>query len=352
MPKTVILLGAGASFGSEFELPLTKSILDRAVVRGSGYAVLKRALAIYAPRGRAVDLEEFLTHLDLTHQVWNERWRESEVEEFSKLASEARRELEEFLSDRLRHDERSSALHVELFRKLRSHDTIISLNYDRIADQSLFEIGGRNPYGLPSENSRLGWSYNLLGSGELMAGAPAGLTANERANGLFLKLHGSLSWLVCPSTKCVRNHEIVEQFNERAEVRPTPRDPCRACGTSLRRLIVAPTLGKQFVESPRLELLWHLAHRELAAAGQLVVIGVSLPPSDTRLRWLLASAWKTRPWAGPPRHLYIVNPDRQAASRLASVCGVRLTARYDNLNELNRTWMPNPAVANWGGSLD
>jgi len=336
--KTVVLLGAGASYGSDFKLPTMEAMLQREVVAGSRYERLIRALDLFAPPGRPVNLEELLTALDLTRAVFLDRWGRSPDVEFAALAAAARGELEDFIADRLAHDKRASRDHLELFRKLHEKDTVLSVNYDMVADYSLLEIAGRLPDGPPNHTSRLGLSYALLRQPGLTAGIPAGLTIFERNNGYFLKLHGSVSWLSCPRRACVAHHEIVEPLNERHAVQPKVGDPCRSCGTTLHRMIVAPTLVKQLDESPRMELLWHIAHRELLAAGLLIVIGVSLPPSDSRLAWLLSSTAYMRPGGYHERKLIVVNPDDGAVERTEAACRRACSWRYRSLREMLERW--------------
>jgi len=334
--RTVILLGAGASFGSEFSLPHMATVLDWSVLKDDAYRSLRKALELFAGRSGEIDLEDFLTHLDLTVSTFLERWNRTRVAEFARVAESARRQLGNYLAFRLSHDEKPSKLHVELFRRLGSAATILTINYDRIADCSLMEVDGIDVRGLAVPTSRLGLSYQLL------RGAPATVTSMQRESGLFLKLHGSVSWFCCPRHECINHQEIIERYNQPHGWRPRAGSLCGSCGAQLGRVIVAPTLSKQFVDNPRLELMWHLAHKRLSEAEELIVLGVSLPSSDYRLRWLLASTQYMRTAARQRRELMIINPDAEATRRIEAVCRTTAAATYPDISALLREWRTEP----------
>ena len=97
------------------------------------------------------------------------------------------------------------ALHAKLFSLLNREDTIVSFNYDLVADSSLSAVES-----LPSPPSR-GFRLKKLGSVKVPQPRTITdplLTDEEVGSGFFLKLHGSLDWLSCPSPDCP-NHQAV-----------------------------------------------------------------------------------------------------------------------------------------------
>jgi len=70
----------------------------------------------------------------------------------------------------------------------------------------------------------------------------------------------------------------------------------------------------------------------------LIVIGVSLPPSDYRLNWLLASSAYLRKSARSKRRLIVVNPDRQAIRRIEKACRTKADRTYGELGALLPEW--------------
>jgi len=159
--KTVVLLGAGASHGSKFRLPLMARILDWSTLGSAEFTNLKKALQLFAKPGSHVDLEGFLTHLDMTISTFLERWNRERTSPFSEVVESARRELGDYLASRLSHDQIASEEHSELFKKLGPEGTVLTLNYDRIADCSLMDVDGTDVQGFPNQTGRLGLSYQL-----------------------------------------------------------------------------------------------------------------------------------------------------------------------------------------------
>lgn len=62
----------------------------------------------------------------------------------------------------------------------------------------------------------------------------------------------------------------------------------------------------------KLELIWSMAYQAMRDARRIVMIGVSVAPSDSRLRWLIReAAAESKP------NLVVVNPDER--DRLAAL---------------------------------
>lgn len=344
-PKAVILLGAGASKGSSHALPVMREMFadpDDAdtlhpSLRGEKFPILQEALSLFTDSPSRANLEEFLTHLDLWISIYRQRWGAPVFNRLPEIAAQARIELEDYLEHRLEipADDQGDPDHVKLFLRLGKADTILTLNYDRVAEDSLQFA--------PDQflKDRLDLSYSLLGYPNLRdGGVPASLTARERARGLILKLHGSLSWKSCPRSECVQHFRIVETSREEVG----RGMPCRSGGAVMRRVLVAPSLAKGNPDWPRMELLWHHAFRELSHARELVVVGVALPPSDSRLRWLLRASQEAHPDSGVKtknrnKKLIVVDPSEEAARNITAACRLKAETHPDLKAFLSTGWV-------------
>jgi hypothetical protein len=138
----------------------------------------------------------------------------------------------------------------------------------------------------------------------------------ETAGGFLLKLHGSLDWLYCPTPGCSNNVNIYAT-EVSGHLSQTEGKPCRFCGTVLQTFIVPPNATNRLEDRGRMAFLWNLALRELASASRLVVVGLSLAPSDFELRWLIRQAYLLR--SGEPLSVTVVNPSAEHRERFYGV---------------------------------
>ena len=173
--------------------------------------------------------------------------------------------------------------------------SVISLNYDLIADNSLIRLsgkGGRFPdYGCEISTP----AYN----------------DPPHYYGRLLKIHGSLNWLYCPG--CHRL-DIGVSENERGTVmergvsiaeRSTVKvldklyresklkqkysckgSPCPECGVFVRPVLITPTHKKDY-RNPHIARIWHQAERMLRDADHVIFVGYSLPEDDVEVIYLL-----------------------------------------------------------------
>jgi len=151
--------------------------------------------------------------------------------------------------------------------------TLITFNYDLLAEQILDDLGLRYDYGpaemIEFDNSRR--RRRLRRSGSELS---------------LLKLHGSANWGVCRG--CPEAGKYIDKVTafERPYV-PIRRKSCPWCGGKfLEAAIVPPILGKAG-ESRHIGPIWGLARRSLDRAREVVVVGYSLPSSDVEAVSLL-----------------------------------------------------------------
>lgn len=331
--KTVFVLGAGASKASDFALPVMKGFFDS---RLDKFGRLSTFLRAFYP-DQAVsewNVEDILAFLCMSRSrmsLWGMTPRAGEDTSYDQLYTLTLK----YIAERLQIT-RSEAcsIHTRLFSQLDPQDTILTLDYDLVVDQVLFSIEPRQ-YNLPRSDTRIWKSGRLITEGSVFGagGEPPSLTPAEEKTGFYLKLHGSLDWLRCPTPGC-RNHVNIysPMFYNINDGQEAGR-PCRFCGAALEIMIVPPIVAKRLEDRGRIAFLWHTALRELRRARTVVFVGVSLAPTDFELQWLLREGLGFA--TADPAEIEVVNPNSDHRSRLRSVipCCSRSFNEYDSLED-------------------
>jgi hypothetical protein len=239
-------------------LPLVLSLLDMAIDR-------KQSFGANWSTARLEDVQsglEYLIFAVLTYEL-EAGPQGSEVDHYQRI-------FEKFLDSR-----KGSGEYL----------TVISLNYDIIADSALMRVSEAFPKyecDIATQRYREG---------------------NQRIK--LLKLHGSLNWMYCPacqrldlgvtrrggSTIKVLADLYQEQANstESLEHRYSCKgSPCadRKCGTPVRPVLLAPTHMKDY-RNPHIARIWYEAALALRSAQRVHVIGYSMPPDDVEVAYLL-----------------------------------------------------------------
>lgn len=327
--KTVYFLGAGASAGSDFRLPTMEGFFRKEDFQENRYPHLKELLERLYPETPycKINMEEVITHLELSLEGFGGDWETSKVEEL-----EAKRQFFEYIQQRfslviVKCGQEYCEKHLSLFKYLNDdEDTIISLNYDLVVEKTLKNAGKEKEKYLDRSKQLLVYQFKIWG------GIGPVIFKEEYAKGLFLKLHGSLNWVYCPNSECF----LHQQFYPVAEF---VKEPCAACGTPVQFVIVPPTMKKSYDNFPKLKLIWHLAFKKLQEAERLIMIGMSLPDSDYYLRWLLKESMVRRKIQGNslPK-LTIVNPCKSVREKTKKITGVDDAECFDSLESyINKT---------------
>jgi hypothetical protein len=192
-------------------------------------------------------------------------------------------------------------------RVTKERATIISFNWDLVLDKLLF--GARldaASYGIPDARTE----------------AP-----------VLLKPHGSLNWFEDQPGKFIKENLRFPVYSDGKRsvyaFRDLTRGPDTKHNRTYRPLIIPPAYLKKFDE-PIFTKLWQRATSELSTAKKVVFLGYSMPDADLHAQFIvrcgfhnqvrgeLPESGKRRPGPGPAEVL-IVNPDRGAAQRIASV---------------------------------
>lgn len=173
--------------------------------------------------------------------------------------------------------------------------SVLSLNWDSLLEDSIYhvvrEVGALG---------RIEVDYYVRTS-PLEAGCPHTPSPKQKADGILnlklLKLHGSATWLRCPSSGLV--YTGLGMTTPASELYFTPRQspfmakhptaPDVATAAQLEPYIITPTYSKVF-DMPHIQTTWHNAFVELREADEVVFVGYSLPDADYHLRALLIRA--------------------------------------------------------------
>ncbi len=151
---------------------------------------------------------------------------------------------------------------------------------------------------------------------------------SEPSNGIpLLKLHGSINWRLCSN-----GHIVPIRFIDFMESnKPKSSDPvnlefskasigsvCPQCKSHLTSPIIVPPTWNKTEYHGALSNVWHRAAKELSDAQNIIVIGYSLPESDSFFRYLyaLSTAGRSR-----IKHFLVFNPDKSDETQ----------ARYERL---------------------
>lgn len=234
-------------------------------------------------------------------------------------------------------------LHLRLFEKLYASETeratVISLNYDLIADNSLLR--------LDQDRNRM---FAPIDYGCDIDSAPYS-SGGGTAGHMVLKLHGSLNWIYCPG--CHRLTVGISSADRRmvkvldtvfhAEFQPEESTierwyaaegrACRRCGCNVRPVLISPTHMKDY-RNPHIARVWHRAGEELRAADKVIFIGYSLPSDDTDVIYLLKRAlhWPN----GSPASITVVD----YAAGNPAIAEHPVGIRYRSLFGMDIEWVP------------
>jgi len=171
--------------------------------------------------------------------------------------------------------------HEELFTRIKKSfgtlPIVISLNYDLLADNTLLDLSGP-----PGQRKFADFACDIS----------TDVYRNNRSTTPLLKIHGSLSWLYCPS--CHRM-DVAISAEERATMKVFPElvmekrfdpIPCENCSASMGSVMITPTYRKDY-RNAHISRIWYEAERALRDAQRVIVIGYSLPEDDVEVIYLL-----------------------------------------------------------------
>lgn len=188
-----------------------------------------------------------------------------------------------------------------LYRDTKVIPTVISLNYDIIADNTLVRVIQDHLEELAASASAWQAAPPATTSGFPSYGCDIATPAylNWAKFGKILKLHGSLNWLYCPGchrldigisesgtwTIKVLQQLYIESPLERHYACHGSR--CPDCGVFVRPVLITPSHHKKDYRNPHVAQVWYQAERALREADRAIIIGYSLPEDDVEVVYLL-----------------------------------------------------------------
>jgi hypothetical protein len=291
----VVLFGAGATKACGG--PLTNEILpevlaNRAALEREGYLKLidrflvenfnlprsrsRRRAAHYPPLPLVLSLVD--TALDRGDALGS-RWPASDLRY-------VRDGLEYAVFALLEHHLRSIKPHyltfLDALYQSTSSVTVISLNYDIIADNALPAVAERQ---------------GRLALPDYCCDIATDAYRHVDKFGRLLKLHGSLNWLYCPnchrldlgvarsgrSTVKVLSELYLDDLGGKYACRGSPCPECRA---PVRPVLITPTHLKDY-RNPHISRVWYEAARSLREAERVIFVGYSMPEDDVEVIYLV-----------------------------------------------------------------
>ncbi|HTQ95414.1 MAG TPA: SIR2 family protein [Candidatus Acidoferrum sp.] len=142
--------------------------------------------------------------------------------------------------------------------KITGHNTFVSFNYDTIVEDALTKLGV--PFSYCFEKQSVDYD------------GTAQVTTEENAKVKVLKLHGSVNW--GRKKKRGRTLVVFDKYSDLLAAQALPE-------------LVPPTWKKIFQN--QLGHIWLKAVTALHSATRVIIIGFSIPPTDTHFKYLLAS---------------------------------------------------------------
>jgi NAD-dependent SIR2 family protein deacetylase len=193
-------------------------------------------------------------------------------------------------------------------------DVIITFNYDVMLDHAMRYQGIVPDYCIESSEKPNYDSYKLL------------------------KLHGSINWARCRKNcgnelQVVRAYPladgyhlldpyIVEQYSFPMCTEVLPKTECRndQCKSkeALEPILIPPTWSKAVEGSP-ISKIWASAVKEINGAFQIVVIGYSMPPTDTFFQYLMTLGLSTNQSL---HRIIVVDKDDKVCNKVEEITGI------------------------------
>ena len=179
---------------------------------------------------------------------------------------------------------------MEILFALQPTDSIVSFNWDTIADFTLQRTE------LPPYTGYL----------DLMTAEPLRVRDFvDRA--VFLKLHGSLNWMVCPNPQCALHGKVRLAVQNEKLLRFHAMHKCPACRNDRAEPFIVPPTSQKFIRRGTiLHKLWLLAREQLQYCRKIVFIGYSFPTTDFYSEWLFRQIYFLE---GKRPEIVVVNPE-------------------------------------------
>lgn len=169
----------------------------------------------------------------------------------------------------------------DLVNQLTPGDTVISTNYDIIADNCFLKRFCNMNYGVRFRRNVDVWKEDQETRSATLA-EPHVYSTDRSA--LLLKLHGSFNWVYCP--RCNELDITATHKGAFHCMRNDVRCYNPYCTELYQALIVSPTFLKSYSNRIVREI-WTLAEQTIAEAEEIIFIGYSMPVDDYEIKNML-----------------------------------------------------------------
>jgi len=192
-------------------------------------------------------------------------------------------------------------------------DVVLSLNYDILIDNALFNLGRTTDSGY-----RMNF-FKVNQDGEWMRPS---LDSSEIS---LFKLHGSLNWIRCRLCGALLLYRQRKQTLNGIEPFRCPRCSSEETGE---RMMMPPIQSKDYGDKD-IAFLWFQADRTMKDFSRIVCVGYSFSPLDSDMISLMRRL-RSRQASIP--EVDFVSPDRRAEERLRRLLDIRKMNRFRNLS--------------------
>lgn len=221
-----------------------------------------------------------------------------------------------------------------LVSALEINDTVLTFNWDLLADQALLDPSSRSASLYTNFLILVHGREPVTIKGIGTIGAIIGPPGREP---LFLKLHGSLNWFQCTNSRCPNNADFELETNIQGclyAVEGIGVRYCDRCGSEMIPLLVPPIAQKPISDNRIIRSAWGFARQRLATARKVVVIGLSFAPTDFYARWLFRFTVGVRDNV----EVFVVNPsngDREFRDRMDGIFIRGYNCDFHRLDQLD-----------------
>ena len=200
------------------------------------------------------------------------------------------------------HGTESCDHHIELLRKLRSTDSVVTFNYDLVVERALKKVVSTHSFG--------GWFYGFQPRPEDAGNIPT-----------VYKLHGSVNWIYHDHEQTFRSRQ---QSWADFDIEP---GYYATSGDSLFPIML-PFWDKKIEEKPWSQI-WERAAAHLNKSSRLIVWGYSLPRTDLKALELVKLSLGT----GCLEHVCVIDPSVEVRTRWRSMFPRHKFWPYQNIQE-------------------
>jgi hypothetical protein len=202
--------------------------------------------------------------------------------------------------------------HRTLAKSMKQGDVVLSLNYDILIDNALFNLG---------KTTDSAYRMNFFKVNQDGKWMRPNLEPSEIS---LFKLHGSLNWIKCRLCGALLLYRQRKQTLGGIGLFRCPRCSSEETGE---RMMIPPIQSKDYGDKD-IAFLWFQADRAMNEFSRIVCIGYSFSPLDSDMTSLMR---RLRSRLASIPEVDFVSPSRDAEERLGRLLGIRKMNRFRNL---------------------